>query len=67
MLLSPERGLLLNASAKRVVELCDGSRSEPEIAAVLAAEHGADLGTVTEDVARVVRELRARVLVEPGT
>ncbi len=67
MLLSPERGLLLNGSAKRIVELCDGTRTEAEIAALLADEHGAAPSTVAEDVTKVMHELRARVLVEPGT
>ncbi len=67
MLLAPERGLWLNATAARVVALCDGTRPEHEIAQVLVAEFAANPEIVARDVAAVLRELRARVLLEPGT
>lgn len=67
MVLAPERGLFLNASAKEIVDLCDGTRTEEELARTLAQAHGAPHDVVAKDVARVLSELRARVLLEPGT
>ncbi len=67
MLLAPERGLLLNDSAKRIVDLCDGTRTEGAIAKTLADASSAPLDVVVRDVAAVLEELRERVLLEPGT
>lgn len=67
MLVAPERGLLLNATAARIVALCDGTRAEHEIARVLAEEFAASPEILARDVAAVLGELRARVLLEPGT
>lgn len=69
MLVAPERGLLLNATAKRIVDLCDGTRSEAEIVRLLAEEHTADSHdsrTIARDVSGLLDELRRRVLLEPG-
>ncbi len=67
MVLAPERGLFLNGSAKEIVDLCDGTRTEDELVRALAEAHGAPHDVVAKDVARVLSELRARVLLEPGT
>ena len=40
MLLYPERGMHLNPTATRIVQLCDGSRPVSDIIACLATEYG---------------------------
>lgn len=74
MLVAPERGLLLNASAKGVVDLLDGSRTEEQIVETLFAEHRAsdseerELRTrIAKDVSVLLETLRSRVLLEPGS
>ncbi len=63
VLLWPERGLRLNATAAAVVELCDGERTEADIAAVLAARFDAPLARVADDVAELLARLRDAGLV----
>jgi pyrroloquinoline quinone biosynthesis protein D len=59
LLLSPERGLLLNETATAILELCDGTRTVAEIAAALRARWPhADEG----EVAAFVDRLRERGL-----
>jgi coenzyme PQQ biosynthesis protein PqqD len=74
MLVAPERGLLLNESAKLVVDLLDGSRTEEQIVETLFTEHRAsdtdedELRTrIAKDVGALLETLRSRVLLEPGT
>jgi pyrroloquinoline quinone biosynthesis protein D len=60
LLLSPERGLVLNETAAAILELCDGTRTVAEIAEALRARWPkADEGEVADFVAR----LRERGLV----
>jgi coenzyme PQQ biosynthesis protein PqqD len=51
MLLIPEGAVRLNATAAQVLELCDGERSDDDIAAALSERYGG------ADVADDVREL----------
>jgi coenzyme PQQ biosynthesis protein PqqD len=53
VLLYPEKGLVLNASAAAIARRCDGSRDIAQIALELAVEFG------ERDVAVVEREVRA--------
>ena len=53
--------LLLNESAGRIAELCDGARSVDEIACQLGTEFGVDLASA---VRRVVDELASRGVLE---
>jgi coenzyme PQQ biosynthesis protein PqqD len=66
MLIFPERGLALNASAAAVLKLCDGTRSDDAIATELAAERGADMETVRRDVVAFLNDMRRRGLVVDG-
>lgn len=63
VLLSPERGLVLNESAARVVELCDGTRTVDAIVDALVAAHDGDRATIARDVDDLVAMLRARALI----
>lgn len=74
MLVAPERGLFLNESAKRVVDLLDGSRTEDQLVEDLFAEHRATdsderelRARIAKDVGVLLETLRSRVLLEPGT
>ena len=65
VLLSPERGLVLNASAARIVELCDGTRTLDAIVDELASAHdGSDRVQIARDVDDLLAMLRARALLE---
>jgi pyrroloquinoline quinone biosynthesis protein D len=63
MLLSPERGLLLNESAAAIVFSCRGSRTVRQIARELA-DGTTDLSTVEADVLELLNELLKRRLIE---
>ena len=74
MLVAPERGLFLNESAKGVVDLLDGSRTEDQIVETLFSEHRAAdsdenelRARIAKDVGALLETLRSRVLLEPGT
>jgi pyrroloquinoline quinone biosynthesis protein D len=64
VLLSPERGLVLNASAARVVELCDGTRTRDEIVEALVVAHAGERDVIARDVDELFAMLRARALLE---
>jgi pyrroloquinoline quinone biosynthesis protein D len=64
MILYPERGLVLNASAAEIVKLCDGTRSLEQIAETLAASSGAPLERVSGDVRALVARLEEKRLLE---
>ncbi len=66
MLVGPERALDLSDTARAVVELCDGTRTEADIAVELARRFDAPPPKIAEDVARLLAELRTRCLVEDG-
>lgn len=75
MLVAPERGLFLNESAKGVVDLLDGSRTEDQIVETLFAEHRTTASEpeselrarIAKDVGVLLETLRSRVLLEPGS
>ena len=60
VLLSPERGLVLNASAAAIVQACDG-RSLDEVIEMLGRD--IDRSTLERDVGAFVSELLQRGLV----
>ena len=64
VLLAPERGLVLGASAAAIAARCDGERTIEAIAAELATETRADPDVVRRDVASFVAEMVARGLLE---
>jgi pyrroloquinoline quinone biosynthesis protein E len=68
VLLSPERGLRLSATAAAILELCDGEREVEAIALELATRYGAllpaDRARIERDVLRLLTEMRGRGLVE---
>ncbi|AKF04255.1 pyrroloquinoline quinone biosynthesis peptide chaperone PqqD [Sandaracinus amylolyticus] len=61
LLVAPERGLALNATAARIVALCDGDRTFASIVGELARGH--DRERVARDVERFLHELAERGLV----
>ncbi len=64
-LLSPERGLKLNAVGAQIVLACDGATSvDTIVSAIAAATEGAERATVARDVQSFLSELARRVLVE---
>ncbi len=64
MILYPERGLVLNASAAEIVKLCDGTRSIDDIARELAAASNASVERVKGDVQALLARLAEKRLVE---
>jgi coenzyme PQQ biosynthesis protein PqqD len=65
LLLYPERGLLLDDIAARIVQRCDGAQSVAEIVAALQREFDATpAATIEGDTLAFLRELAARRLVE---
>jgi len=66
LLLYPEKGLALSATGEAVLGLCEGNRSVRDIAATLAASHGAALAVVTADVLAFLGSLEDRGLLQPG-
>ncbi|HZP42312.1 MAG TPA: pyrroloquinoline quinone biosynthesis peptide chaperone PqqD [Candidatus Binatia bacterium] len=63
LLLWPEHGLALNATALDVVRLCDGARSVDAIVATLACRHPADArAAIARDVVAFLDRLAARGL-----
>jgi len=64
MILYPERGLALNATAAAIAQEIDGSRSIADIAAALAARFAAPPDVVERDVIAFVTTLRDKGLLE---
>jgi pyrroloquinoline quinone biosynthesis protein E len=65
VLLSPERGLRLSATAAAVVGLCDGQRDLASLVNVLVAQFGGvDRARVDADVRVLLTDLRARGLID---
>ena len=62
MLLGPERGLFLDAAARRIVELLDGGRTLDAIVEALAAP--APREVVRRDVAAFLEALARRGMIE---
>jgi pyrroloquinoline quinone biosynthesis protein D len=69
VLLYPEKGLLLNPTGARILELCDGERTVASIVDVLMNEHvGAVRDTIASEVTGFLQRLHDAGLVrsEPG-
>jgi pyrroloquinoline quinone biosynthesis protein E len=68
VLLSPERGLRLSATAAAVLELCDGARDVDAIVDALAARYAvavaADRARIDGDVRKLLAEMRGKGLLE---
>jgi pyrroloquinoline quinone biosynthesis protein D len=62
LLLYPERGQVLNASAAAIVERCDGTRTVAVIAGELARAHEAPAAQIEADVLALVEQLAAKGL-----
>jgi coenzyme PQQ biosynthesis protein PqqD len=57
MLLSPERGMVLGATAEAVVRLLDGTRDLDTVVATLVAEFSADRRALELDVSALASDL----------
>jgi pyrroloquinoline quinone biosynthesis protein D len=69
VLLYPEKGLLLNPTGARILELCDGERTVASIVDALVGEHdGAARDTIANEVTEFLQRLFDAGLVrsEPG-
>ncbi len=64
VLLAPERGIVLSASAAAILTRCDGARTIDGIAAELAEGSGAPVEDVRNDVIAFVAEMAKRGFVE---
>ncbi len=64
VLLSPERGLRLSATAAAVLGLCDGARDLDAIVSMLTIRYGADRGRIDRDVRALLADLAGRGLIE---
>jgi PqqA peptide cyclase len=67
VLLSPERGLRLSATAAAILDLCDGDRDVDAVVAELATRYAAlpaDRARIDGDVRTLLADLRGRGLVE---
>ena len=62
MLLYPERGQVLNASAAAIAQKLDGTRTIAMIAEELAREHAAPVAEIEADVMALVDQLAAKGL-----
>jgi pyrroloquinoline quinone biosynthesis protein D len=65
-LLYPEGVLLLNPTGAAIVALCDGTRTFPELVAVLAEQYNAPPDALANDVLEYLNRLRARGLLDIG-
>jgi pyrroloquinoline quinone biosynthesis protein D len=63
VLLAPERGLMLSASAAAVLKLCDARRTFAEIIEQLASSTGGERATIAADVSALLETLAERGLV----
>lgn len=63
LLLYPEAGLALNATAAATLELCDGARTVAEIAGLLATRFGRETASVAAEIGPFLSQLAARGLV----
>jgi pyrroloquinoline quinone biosynthesis protein D len=63
MLLYPERGLVLNATAADVLQLCTGERSVQNIVEELAERYGQEALAIEREVMSFLRAMAERGLV----
>jgi len=66
LLLYPERGMQLDASAAEILQLCDGSRTVGAVVSELAQRHRHECGEVERDVLAFLQQLQDRCLIELG-
>jgi pyrroloquinoline quinone biosynthesis protein D len=66
LLVWPERGLSLNASAAAVIALCDGRRTLDDMVRELAQRHPESASILRHDVLAVLSDLSERGLLEEG-
>ena len=66
LLVYPERGILLNATAGAILAKCDGVRTVDTIVSELAKESapGSDEATIRTDVTAFLEEMRKRGVLE---
>jgi coenzyme PQQ biosynthesis protein PqqD len=64
LLLYPERGLALNATATAIIELCSGERTVEAIAAEVGARFQVGARPVVDEVRAFLDALAARGLIE---
>ena len=64
LLLYPERGMQLDATAAEILQLCDGTRSVAAVALELAQRHRHECADVERDVLTFLQQLRDRCLIE---
>ena len=64
MLLYPEKGLALNATAADIVRLCTGEHSVAEMAAKLAAKYGQEAPAIERQALDLLTALAERSLLE---
>jgi len=64
VVLYPERGIKLSASAAEILQRCDGERTVETIAEELAQATGAPLAVVQKDVTAFVEEMKKRGVLE---
>ncbi|WP_291298721.1 pyrroloquinoline quinone biosynthesis peptide chaperone PqqD [Elioraea sp.] len=64
LLLYPEAGLALNATAGATLALCNGARTVAEIAATLAERFGRDTDAVVAEITPFLDTLVSRGLVQ---
>ena len=68
MLLYPEKGLALNATATEIVKLCTGERTVNDIVVELAARYdGSSMEKLQQEVYGFLEALRTRGLLEEAT
>ena len=64
MLLYPERGLVLNESARQILERCDGTRTLEALIDDLTNSSGGARDVIDRDVRTLLEDLRRRSLIE---
>ena len=64
MLLYPEKGLALNATAADIVRLCTGEHSVAQMVEQLAAKYGEETPAIERQVVELLAALSERSLVE---
>jgi coenzyme PQQ biosynthesis protein PqqD len=67
MLLYPEKGLVLNATAADVAQLCTGEHTVSAIVAQLTAKYGQDATTIEREVMNFLSALMERGLLQEAS
>jgi coenzyme PQQ biosynthesis protein PqqD len=64
MLLYPEKGLVLNATAAAIAKLCTGEHSVAAIVEQLASQYGKDAAAIESEVMKFLAALSERGLLQ---